>query len=127
METRTGTLVVDDGVVLAGAREVRVVGSTGEAWSELASGFRPAVVVLGAGVRAAAGAALTREMERHPSQAAIPVLALSGDGGRVRLRLVSRSDEVQPPGPDELAELLQVLEDLLAALDAPPPAPQPVA
>jgi hypothetical protein len=107
-------------VVLAGADEVRVVGSTREAESELARGFRPAVVLLGAGVREAAGRALTREMERHPAQAAIPVLALSGDADRVRLRLVSRREDVAPPEPDELEALLALLEDFLA--DPPLPA-----
>jgi CheY-like chemotaxis protein len=113
METNANALG-DAGVLLAGVREVRIVGSTREAQSELARGFRPAVVVLGAGVREAAGHELTRHMERHPSQAAIPVLALSGDADRVRLRLVSRNEEVQPPGPDQLEGLLALLEDFLA-------------
>ena len=109
-------------VVLAGAREVRIVASTCEAATALAGGFRPAVVVLGAGVQQAATDQLTRTMERHPSQAAIPVLALSGDADRVRLRLVSRSEDLAPE-PEGLASLLSLLEDFLAdpgALADPP-------
>lgn len=105
----------DDVVMLAAAREVRIVGSTREAEGELARGFRPAVVVLGAGVRAAAGNELSRTMARHPSQASIPVLALSGDADRVRLRLVSDNAAAQPPEPDQLEELLALLEGVLDA------------
>ncbi len=112
----TSELRGDDVVVLAGTREVRIVGSTLEAESELASGFRPAVVLMGPGVRAPACEEFAIRMGTHPSQARIPVLAVSGERDRLRLRLVSAHGEGEYPGPDELADVMMVLDELASEL-----------
>jgi hypothetical protein len=105
-----------DVVVLAGIREVRIVDSTLEAESELARGFRPAVVLLGPGVRSPASQEFALQMGRHPSRASIPVLAVTGDEDRVRLTLVSGLDGSRSPGPEELSSIMMVLEELASEL-----------
>lgn len=105
----------NDVVVLAGTREVRIVGSTVEAESELASGFRPAVVLVGPGVRVRAREELAVKMGNRPSQAKIPVLAVSGTADTLRLTLVGPDEN---PDPDELADVMMVLEELASELCA---------
>ena len=101
----------DDVVVLAGTREVRVVASTTDAERELASGFRPAVVLLGSHVRGPAVAEFTRRMGADPERARIPVMAVSGEAGWIRI--TSLRDDLEPPTePDALGRLLEVLDDL---------------
>jgi len=107
----------NDMVVLAGTREVRVVRSTLEAESAMAGGFRPEVVLLGPGVHGPAEFATA--MRSHPSRARIPVLAVSGGAGPIRLTLVSQHEEVAYPGPDELPGILQVLDDLCSGSSTP--------
>jgi hypothetical protein len=119
LETRT--LMRDlksDVVVLAGTREVRIVGSTHEAETELASGFRPAVVLMGPGVRAPVREEFASRMGTRPSQARIPVLAVSGSPERLRLTLVSAHDDAEYPSPDQLAEVMMVLDELASELCA---------
>ncbi len=100
-------------VWLAGADEIRMVGSTTEAERELAGGFRAAAVLLGSGASDAAAAELARRLSAHPDGPAIPVLAVSGDGDR--LRLTCLSDVLRlPAGEEELSGLLEVLERLCA-------------
>jgi hypothetical protein len=53
-------------------------------------------------------------MREHPSRAGIPILAVSGEAGPVRLTLVSQHEGVVCPGPEDLPGILQVLEDLCA-------------
>ncbi len=108
----------NDVVVLAGTREVRIVGSTREAESELESGFRPAVVLMGPGVRAPVREEFAIRMGARPSQAKIPVLAVSGSPDRLRLTLVSAHDGAEYPGPDQLADVMMVLEELASELCA---------
>lgn len=117
----TGTLMRDlksDVVVLAGTREVRIVGSTHEAETELESGFRPAVVLMGPGVRAPVREEFAIRMGTRPSQARIPVLAVSGSPERLRLTLVSAHEEAAYPGPDQLADVMMVLDELASELCA---------
>jgi hypothetical protein len=99
-------------VVLAGPGETRVVGSPQEALRALDAGFRPAVVLLGAGPAHPEADALARRMSADRAGATIPVLAASGDGERIRLTLVS---EVAPPAasiPEQLAIVLGLLDEL---------------
>ena len=110
--------LASDVVVLAGTREVRIVGSTREAETELESGFRPAVVLMGPGVRGPAREAFAIRMGTHPAQARIPVLAVSGSPDQLRLTLVSAHDEAEYPGPDQLADVMMVLEELASELCA---------
>ncbi len=105
-----------DVVVLAGAREVRIVGSTREAESELASGFLPTVVLLGPGLLRPAAQAFAATMSARPPRARIPVMRLSGDDQQVKLTLVSPTDQAELPGPEELTSILAVLEDLVSEL-----------
>lgn len=105
-----------DVVVLAGAREVRIVGSTREAETELASGFCPAVVLLGPGLQRPAAQAFAATLGARPSRARIPVLRLSGDGDELRLTLVSPPEQGESPGPEELANVLMVLDELATEL-----------
>ncbi len=117
----TGALMRDlrsDVVVLAGTREVRIVGSTREAETELESGFRPAVVLMGPGVRAPVREEFAIRMGTHPSQARIPVLAVSGSPDQLRLTLVSSHGEAEYPGPDQLADVMMVLDELASELCA---------
>jgi hypothetical protein len=106
----------NDVVVLAGTREVRIVGSTVEAESELASGFRPAVVLMGPGVRARAREEFAVKLGNRPSQAKIPVLAVSGTADKLRLTLVSTDTDA--PNPDALADVMMVLDELASELCA---------
>jgi hypothetical protein len=100
----------DDVVVLAGTREVRVVASMSDAERELASGFRPGVVLLGSRVGGPGVADFARRMGADP-EGAIPVLSMSDEAGWIRITPLD--DDLQPPGePDALRNLLQVLEDL---------------
>jgi hypothetical protein len=105
-----------DVVVLAGTREVRIVGSTREAESELASGFLPTVVLVGPGLQRPAAQAFAATLCARPLRARIPVMRLSGDDEQVRLTLVSPTDQAEPPGPEELTSILAVLEDLVSEL-----------
>ncbi len=98
-----------DVVVLAGTREVRIVGSTREAESELASGFRPAVVLVGPGLQRPAAQAFAATLGARPSRAAIPVMRMSGDDDRLKLTLV---EPAESPGPEELSNILMVLDEL---------------
>jgi hypothetical protein len=101
----------NDVVVLAGTSEVRIVESTTAAERELASGFRPAVVLLGSEVCGPGAADFARRMGAHPDRATIPVLAVSGSADRIRLTPLN--EDLEPPTePEELCGLLQVLEDL---------------
>jgi len=103
----------EDAVVLAGTGEVRVVGSMTEAERELASGFQPAVVLLGSRLRGPAVAEFTRRMGADPQRAGIPVLAVSRDAGWIRITALR--DDLEPPAElDALGNLLQVLDDLCA-------------
>lgn len=107
----------NDVVVLAGTREVRIVGSTHEAETELASGFRPAVVLMGPGVRAPVREEFACRMGKRPSQARIPVLAVSGTADKLRLTLVNTQEHGEP-NPDELADVMMVLDELASELCA---------
>jgi hypothetical protein len=107
-----------DVVVLAGTREVRIVGSPREAQTELDAGFRPAVVLMGPGVRAPAREEFAIRMGARPSQARIPVLAVSGSSDQLRLTLVSAAQDAEYPGPDQLADVMMVLEELASELCA---------
>ncbi len=107
-----------DVVVLAGTREVRIVNSTREAETELESGFRPAVVLMGPGVRAPVREEFAIRMGTRPSQAKIPVLAVSGSPDQLRLTLVSAHEEAEYPGPDQLADVMMVLDELASELCA---------
>jgi hypothetical protein len=96
-------------VLLAGTREVRIVGSTADAERELAGGFRPAVVLVGSGVCGPGVAEFARRLgaDRPP----IPVLAVSHDGEW--LRLTALSEDLRPPAEEEdLSGLLEVLDQL---------------
>lgn len=108
----------NDVVVLAGTREVRIAGSTVEAESELAAGFRPAVVLMGPGVRATAREEFAIRMGTRPSQARIPVLAVSGAPDQLRLTLVNAHEEAGYPAADQLADVMMVLEELASELCA---------
>ncbi len=100
-----------DVVVLAGTREVRVLDSTAEAERALAGGFLPSVVLLGAGLSGPDADEFTRRLGADPARPPIPVMAISGDGDRLRLTAVR--DDLRPPATtEELACLLEVLEDL---------------
>jgi hypothetical protein len=105
-----------DVVVLAGTREVRIVGSTREAESELASGFLPAVVLLGPDLRCPTAQAFAANLAAGPSRPRIPVMRLSGDADQVKLTLVSPSDDAEGPAPEELSTILMVLEELVNEL-----------
>jgi len=107
-----------DVVVLAGTREVRIVGSTREAETELESGFRPAVVLMGPGVRAPVREEFAVRMGTRPSQANIPVLAVSGTHDQLRLTLVNAHEDGGYPEPDQLADVMMVLEELASELCA---------
>ncbi len=100
-----------EAVVLAGAREVRVLGSTAEAERALAEGFRPALVLLGRSRCGPEGAELARKLGADPTHPAVPVLAVTGDGDWLRLTALS-DDLVPPAAPEELGRLLEVLEEL---------------
>jgi hypothetical protein len=103
-----------DLVVLAGTGEVRIVESTADAERELAGGFRPAVVLVGSHLCGPGAAELARRLGADPGRPSIPVLAVSGDGDR--LRLTSVSDDLPPPStPEELSRLLEVLDGLCTA------------
>ncbi len=104
--------VPNDVVVLAGSGEVRVVRSTGEAECALAEGFRPAVVLLGAGLGGTARREFARRMQEHPSRAGIPVLAVSEDADRIRIRPVDDRVRFAPSRLEELSAVLEVLEEL---------------
>ena len=100
-----------DVVMLAGTREVRVVESTAAAERALAGGFRPAVVLLGRELCGPGADEFARRLRSDPDRPAIPVLAVSGDGDR--LRLTSLTDDPRPPATlEELSSLLEVLEEL---------------
>jgi hypothetical protein len=100
-----------DDVVLAGGEGVRVLGSIWEAERELAGGFRPEVVLVGQRLRGRPARWLASAVRARAGQG-IPVLAVSGDGGRVRITLES---EAGPADPEELWSLLRVLDDLCDA------------
>jgi hypothetical protein len=102
-----------DVVVLAGTREVRIVRSTREAESELASGFRPAVVLLGPGLQRPAAQAFAATLGARPSRAGIPVMRMSGDDDRLKLTLVEPAAQ---PGPEELSTIMMVLDELATEL-----------
>lgn len=102
-----------DMVLLAGTTEVRTVRSTVEAERELASGFRPAVVLLGSDLRGAGASEFARWIRSDPDRAGIPVLVISCDAGWVRITLVDEDVRV-PARPEELTSILEVLEDLCA-------------
>ena len=106
----------NDIVVLAGTREVRVVGSPREAESELASGFCPAVVLVGPGLQRPAAQAFAATLDARPSRPRIPVMRVSADADRVRLTLVSPPEPTESPGPEELSNILMVLDDLASEL-----------
>jgi hypothetical protein len=99
-------------VVLAGTREVRIVSSTNEAETELASGFRPAVVLLGPGMKKPAAQAFAASMGERPSRARIPVMRISGDADQLRFTLVSPREQAEVPGPEELTNIMTVLDEL---------------
>jgi hypothetical protein len=101
-----------DVVVLAGTREVRIVGSTVEAETELASGFRPAVVLLGPGLQKPAAQAFAASLGERPSRAGIPVMRMSEDSDQLKLTLVSPREPTESPGPEELSNIMMVLEEL---------------
>ena len=103
-----------DVVVLAGAREVRIVCSTAEAERELAGGFRPAVVLLGSRLCGPGADEFARRLGADPARPAIPVLAVSGDGDWLRLTSLL-GDPPPPAAPEELSSLLEVLEELCVA------------
>ncbi|HYD40038.1 MAG TPA: hypothetical protein VEB43_04355 [Anaeromyxobacter sp.] len=105
-----------DVVVLAGVREVRIVGSTREAESELASGFRPAVVLLGPGLQRPAAQAFAATLGARPSRPRIPVMRMSGDDDRLKLTLVSPPEPAESPGPEELTDIMMVLDELATEL-----------
>lgn len=100
------------GVVLVGAGETRVLGSALEAQGALDAGFRPAALLLGAGVAAPAADALVRRMGADPACAAVPLLAASGGGDRIRLTLVSEVAPPRPSLPEQLAVVLRFLDEL---------------
>ncbi len=101
----------NDVVVLAGASEVRVVESTLEAERELASGFRPAVVLLGSKICGPGATDFARRMGADPERAAIPILAVLDGADRIRIRPLN--EDLEPPTELEaLSRVLQVLEDL---------------
>ena len=102
----------NDVVVLAGTREVRIVGSTLEAETELASGFRPAVVLLGPGLQKPAAQAFAASLGERPSRARIPVMRVSEDADQLRLTLMSPREPAEYPGPEELSNIMMVLEEL---------------
>lgn len=105
-----------DVVVLAGPREVRIVGSTREAESELASGFRPAVVLVGPGLQRPAAQAFAATLGARASRARIPVMRFSGDDDQLRLTLVNPPGSFDAPEPEELSNILMVLDELAAEL-----------
>ncbi|HYD41313.1 MAG TPA: hypothetical protein VEB43_10840 [Anaeromyxobacter sp.] len=101
-----------DVVVLAGTREVRIVGSTREAESELASGFLPAVVLVGPGLQRPAAQAFAASLGAGSSRARIPVMRFTADADQVKLTLVSPPEPAESPGPEELSNILMVLDEL---------------
>ncbi len=102
-------------LLLAGASEIRLARTPAEVERELASGFRPSVVLLDMGANAARGEAFAERVASHPACAAIPILGISGDDERVRLTLMNDVDALS--NPSHLPELLRILEDL--CLDLP--------
>ncbi|HET6437563.1 MAG TPA: hypothetical protein VFG59_05850 [Anaeromyxobacter sp.] len=110
--------LAEDAVVLAGASGIRVLGSAGEVQRALEDGFRPAVVVLGAGAGAAAADELARVLGLDPAAPAVPFLSASAEAGRVRLTSV---DPLAPPvlPLDQLVLILGVLDDLCGGAGEP--------
>jgi hypothetical protein len=99
-------------VVLAGASGSQVVGSAQEAQRALDAGFRPAVVLFGAGVEGPAVSALARRMGTGHAGSPVPVLAASGDADRIRLTLVSEGAPPACPIPEQLAIVLGLIDEL---------------
>jgi len=98
-------------LVLAGAGEVRMVGSIAEAEREMARGFRPEVVLVGRCLGGRQARRLARAIRAGARRAEVPVLAISGDGGRVHITPVDGALEV-PADPEELGGLLRALDHL---------------
>lgn len=105
----------DQQALLADASEIRLARTPAEAERELASGFRPSVVLLDMGANAARGVAFAERVASHPACAAVPILGISGDDERVRLTVMNHVDALSDPS--HLPELLRILEDL--CLDLP--------
>ena len=99
-----------EALLLAGAREIRHARTPAEAERELASGFRPSVVLLDVGANAARREAFAERVASHPACSAIPILGISGDDERLRLTLMS--DVGALSNPSHLEELLRILEEL---------------
>ncbi len=99
-------------VMLAEGGEVRFLDSAAQAERELAAGFRPAVVILGAAIRGAGATELTRRMADQAAPA-IPVLSVSQDADRIRMTLLN-DEAASPSGPEHLEVLLRTLEELCA-------------
>jgi hypothetical protein len=110
----------DDEVVLAGEGEVRIVGSTLEAEHQLAAGFRPTVVLVGSRLCGPGVVEFASRLHADPASVGIPVLAVAGKGGWLRLTAVDEA-AAAPAAAEATASLLQVLEDLCTD----PPLPEP--
>jgi hypothetical protein len=104
---------VHTAVLLAGAGGIRLARSPAEAERELASGFRPSVVLLD--TAAGRGTAYAEKVASYPACAAVPILGISGNHERLRLTLLNDVGALSDPG--HLGELLRILEEL--CLDLP--------
>ncbi len=99
-------------VMLADGGEVRILDSAAQAERELAAGFRPAVVILGAAIQGAGATELARRMAGQAAPA-IPVLTVSQDADRIRMTLLN-DEAASSSGPERLEDLLRALEELCA-------------
>ncbi len=106
-----------EAVLLAGSRGIRLARSAAEAERELASGFRPSVVLLD--MRAGRGGeAFVKRVAADPAYAAIPILGFSEGDDRLRFTLMN--DACLAPDPAQLEELLRLLEEVCFALPFEP-------
>lgn len=98
-------------LLLAGSSEFRLARTLAEVERELARGFWPSVVLLGAGVSDARSRALAERVASRPACSEVPILKLSGDEERLRLTLVNEVGALLSD-PPRLEELLRTLEEL---------------